>query len=464
MGFTTVSFLLYFLPITLFLYGLARWSNKEYLQNSILLIMSCVFYAWCGIQYLLLAIVMTTITYFCTVRRSKKWMVIAIVLNILILIFFKYFNFFIINIENIIQIFHKNFQISVPKIPLPLGISFIVFQLIAFTVDIYKGEKIEGGYFGTLLYMLFFPQLVQGPIVRYREMAPTLSGRTIGIEGLEKGIRRFICGFAKKVLIADNLVPMSDQIFSMSAIGIPMGYAWLGMLCYALVIYYDFSGYSDMAIGLCEMFGFHISENFNYPYISKTIQEFWRRWHISLSSWFRDYVYIPLGGNRCGEIITYRNLIIVFLLTGLWHGASWTFVIWGVFHGVFQLLERNGLKKILNKLPESVSHIYCLLVVGIGWVFFRSDTLQNAYRYIKSMFVPCAITNYYKIDVLSKMDSVFWLVLIVGMLFTMPLSKKMKKFIESHEKLSNIVYILVFLLAIAEMLGSGFSPSIYTKF
>lgn len=338
-----------------------------------------------------------------------------------------------------------------------------MFQIIAFSVDVYRGQAKEDSYMDYALYIMFFPQLVQGPIVRYKEMSSELKERIVSPHNLNYGAKRFMTGFCKKVLIADKMLAMSNATFGMTESGLPLGYAWLGILSYGFVIYFDFSGYSDMAIGLCEMFGFHIAENFNYPYIAKNIQEFWRRWHISLSSWFRDYVYIPLGGNRVEKWKIYCNLFIVFLLTGVWHGASWTFVIWGIFHGVFMLLERVGLKKCLEKIPEAFQHIYTLVIVLIGWVFFRADSLSQALTYMKAMFVPNDVT-YVQISVLKLINPEFVVTFLFAVLLSTPIMKNIFENKKWLKRAGDMICIILFVYAISTMLSTSFSPSIYTKF
>lgn len=470
MSFTTVPFMFVFLPETLLVYGCAVRGSIR-VKNRILLVASLLFYGWCGVQYLLLMLVLLAVNYMGagrirTAEAAKKgWLCILALTDIAVLCFFKYFNFFAENIEKIVQIWQPQFSFHAPQIPLPLGISFIVFQMISFLADTYRGEADADCFEDYALYMMFFPQLIQGPIVRYHEVALSLKSREISAEKTEYGVRRFIGGAAKKLLIADQLSAVSDEIFGAAAAGIPMGYAWLGAVCYAFVIYFDFSGYSDMAIGLCEIFGFHIAENFNYPYVSKSIQEFWRRWHISLSSWFKDYVYIPLGGNRAGTLKTYRNLIIVFLLTGFWHGASWTFLVWGIYHGTFQLLERLGLKKLLKKLPACFSHIYCMLAVLVGWVFFRADSLGQAGSYIKNMFIPNSV-SYRQISILKLLDTRFWFVLLAAVIFSLPAGEAINHRFSAGKArvIGNVLYAALLVISMAVMLGSAFSPSIYTKF
>lgn len=350
--------------------------------------------------------------------------------------------------------------------PLPLGISFFTFQMIAALADVYKEKTKIDNFEEFALFIMLFPQLSQGPILRYEELEKSLQERNVSGNDLKDGTRKFLTGFAKKVLIADKLSEVTDTVFGLAVSGIPMGYAWMGAISYALVIYFDFSGYSDMAIGLCRIFGFHIRENFNYPYMSKTITEFWRRWHISLSSWFRDYVYIPLGGNRKGIYYTYRNLLLVFLLTGIWHGADLTFMIWGIYHGIFVIIEKAGLKRVISKLPAFVGHFYCCIVVLVGWVFFRVENMVQAFCYIKSMFIPTNIT-YRQIEILSQLNWEIIFLMVMGCLLSAPIIKSMnEKFYKSnnYQICKDVILLLLFVVSIAAMLTSSFNPSIYTKF
>lgn len=307
------------------------------------------------------------------------------------------------------------------------------------------------------LYISLFPQLIAGPIVRYVDVEKQIAARQTSREKFYEGTIRFCIGFSKKVLIADQLAPLVDTVYS-GAYPSVFGH-WVGILAYTLQIYFDFSGYSDMAIGMGKMFGFDFLENFNYPYISKSIKEFWRRWHISLSSWFRDYLYIPLGGSRNGTFKTYINLLIVFFLTGLWHGASFNFIAWGLFHGCFLILERIGFHKVLEKLPAIVQHIYTVFVVMIGWVFFRADSLGAAIAYIGGMFMP------YGQDVINLrllVDGKYILCIIAGIFFSAPHGKFLEKI--KNGGISSVLVILLFILALCYMIGSGYSPFLYFRF
>lgn len=311
---------------------------------------------------------------------------IAIAFNILLLVFFKYTNFLIDNINSIVIPHLHLKQIDIGRIHLPIGVSFFTFHCISYLMDIYRKQTPPNRSLPSMaLYVVLFPQLVAGPIVRYKDIAGQLASRVVTTRRFSNGVNRFLVGLGKKVLIANVLSLPADKIFSIPPNQLTTPVAWIGAVCYTLQIYFDFSGYSDMAIGLGQMFGFKFMENFNYPYISNSIREFWRRWHISLSTWFRDYLYIPLGGNRCSPARVTFNLVLVFFLCGLWHGASWTFIVWGLYHGFFLGLERGIFGRLLDKLWRPLSHIYALLVVTAGWVFFRASNLDQATAFFKAM-------------------------------------------------------------------------------
>ena len=470
MNFTTVSFVFLFLPLVLIYYFLFGFIADIKYKNVVLFVASVLFYGWCGIEYLCLLAALIIVNYVFTnkiiITRSKFWLTASVVLNVLVLCGFKYLTFIFENINNFVAFCGIDSTVlPEPRIPLPLGISFFTFQIIALLADSYKGEIKSISLFELALFIMFFPQLVQGPILRYKDIGTQISVRSCKLDDIEQGIKRFIQGFAKKILIADSLTSVSNLIFENSKTGVANIYAWIGIVCYAFVIYYDFSGYSDMAVGLCKIFGFNIPENFDYPYVSKSIQEFWRRWHISLSNWFRDYIYIPLGGNRGGTFCTYRNLMLVFLVTGIWHGAQWTFIFWGIFHGIFSLIERMGLKKVLDKIPAIFRWFYCMVVVLIGWVFFRAEDMRQAIAYLKCMFIPNQY-SYRQIEILKVLDIKFVVVFLVACCICTP---KVRGVMDRVEKCKygyvfNIFYLVLFVVAISAMMGETFSPSIYTKF
>jgi len=465
MIFSSLTFLIIFLPIVFVLYS---GRNNNIWKNGVLMITSLLFYAWGGVSYSVVLILSILLNFFIgrKVRgHNKKWLIAGIVLNLLILITFKYAGFFIENISALLQL-----NIKKINIPLPLGVSFFTFHGISFLTDIYRSEKREPIRLDeTTLYICFFPQLVAGPIIRYHDIIYQIRTRTITLLGVNTGIQRFILGLFKKVVIANTAGALADQIMNVNAELLSSPAAWLGILAYTVQIYYDFSGYSDMAIGLGSMFGFKIPENFNYPYIASSIQEFWRRWHISLSTWFRDYVYIPLGGNRKGKFRTYFNLSIIFILTGFWHGATWSFVFWGVFHGFFMIMERLFLGDILKKIPAFAGWIYTMLVVMIVWVFFRIETFDAALDYVKLLFS-------FKgegITLLENLDIEKIMVLTIAILFSMPFYPKLVEKLEvPSTRLSsaflfvrmNILIPLLFLYSVMVLCGSTYNPFIYYRF
>lgn len=383
-----MTFLWLFLPVVFVLCLLIR---KPKYQNILLLIFSLFFYAWGMPYYVILLLVSVIINWICGVWM-EKWekgrtvvLIVSVVANLGLLGYFKYANFILNTIDALIP---GGNTLPRLNIGLPIGISFFTFQAMSYVIDLYRGEyKAQKNPLNLALYISFFPQLIAGPIVKYRDVNKQIVERTVTGEKIALGFRRFIYGLAKKVIISNILAISVDRIYATDMTRVNSALAWTAAICYTLQIYYDFSGYSDMAIGLGRMFGFDFLENFNYPYISSSIKEFWRRWHISMSSWFREYLYIPLGGNRKGKIRTYINLFIVFAATGLWHGASWNFVGWGLFHGFFIILERLGFGKLLEK-SKILSRIYCLLVVIVGWVFFRANDTGTAIEIIKRMFMP----------------------------------------------------------------------------
>ena len=367
MLFSSLIFLFIFLPLLIAVYYILP---KKF-SNYILLLFSLVFYTWGGVSYTIILIVSVAINFFFVkkleqnTKQKKKWLIFGLTFNILVIVIFKYLDFVIENI-NVIGGFCLNNFIGFPlkHIVLPIGISFFTFQQVSLLWDIYRNENSQKATFSNIaLYISLFPQLIAGPIVRYDDIIDQIKNRVETIELFRSGIQRFLVGLFKKIIIANSCGEIADSIMSDSIDNINTPIAWLGIIAYTFQIYFDFSGYSDMAIGLGRMFGFKILENFNLPYISQSIQEFWRRWHISLSSWFRDYVYIPLGGNRYSPFKTYFNLSIVFLLTGIWHGATWSFVFWGLFHGLLLIIEKLGFNKILKKLPRIVRWCYTILII-----------------------------------------------------------------------------------------------------
>ncbi len=466
MIFSSMLFLWAFLPITLLFYYIA---DKRY-KNIILLIVSLFFYAWGEPIYIVLMLVTITVNYAMgliinrTPKRKKIWLTLTIIINLGLLGYFKYYNMLVDTIKSV-----ANLQsLSVKEIALPIGISFYTFQALSYVVDLYRGEiKVQKNWYKLALYISFFPQLIAGPIVKYKDVCEQIDNRKCTVDKFAYGVKRFIYGLGKKVIISNSMALIVDSIFELDMNYVGTSLAWCIAICYTLQIYFDFSGYSDMAIGLGKMFGFDFMENFNYPYISKSIQEFWRRWHISLSTWFREYLYIPLGGNRKGKVRTYINLFIVFFCTGLWHGASYTFVLWGLFHGIFMIIERLFLGKILDKNPiKVINHIYTLFVVMIGWVLFRAEKLDVAVSLIKNMFVYKSnglYSMFYYVDVKSIV--IIAIAIIIG--FILPLTSKKRHFIEDTEKTSVIEIILCVLImgySMIMLISNTYNPFIYFRF
>jgi alginate O-acetyltransferase complex protein AlgI len=389
MVFSSSIFLYAFLPLVLVLTALPGLK----LRNFLLLAFSLVFYAWGEIVFVFLMLGSTVLNYFLglwvdkeTDPAKRRWAVgVAVALNIGTLAFFKYANFVVDNLNGLLTGLGLS-PIPLGRVDLPIGISFFTFHALSYVIDVYRRKWTAArNPADVALYIFFFPQLIAGPILRWSAIAPQLAKRVVTREGFADGVRRFSEGLAKKMIVANVVAVPADQIFALSKTALNPALAWFGTLCYAVQIYFDFSGYSDMAVGLGKMFGFQFLENFNFPYISQSIKEFWRRWHISLSSWFRDYLYIPLGGNRCSEERNYLNLLIVFFLCGLWHGASWTFVIWGLYHGVFLVLERTRFGNLQERLWRPLRHAYTLVAVMIGWVLFRADTFPQAAVFLQNM-------------------------------------------------------------------------------
>lgn len=412
-------------------------------------------------------------------ESGRKALILGITINLLPLAFFKYGNFLTDNINSILSALDFG-SVALDDVHLPIGISFFTFQAISYIVDIYRHEaEVQKNPVNLALYISLFPQLIAGPIVRYHDVAKEIIERRTTAADFRYGVLRFVAGLAKKVLIANNLGALADHIFSLPPGELSAGLAWLGLIAYTLQIYYDFSGYSDMAIGLGRMFGFHFLENFNYPYISRSISEFWRRWHISLSSWFRDYLYIPLGGNRVGLARNYFNLVMVFFLCGLWHGASWTFVIWGLYHGSFLVLERSPVGRLLEKLPSPIQHVYTLLVVMIGWVFFRSESIDQATEYLSAL-VNFSGLPYLDARLFAAMNTEFYLALAVGVLFATPLLPAVKNWLNNKLdcissfgvivlKGSTTAALMAWIVAMmvyssAELMSGTHNPFLYFRF
>lgn len=472
MVFSSSVFVFVFLPITLILYYLAYKIGKTtQAANVVLLSCSIVFYFWGGSRALILLLVLVLINYVCAIcmekyeAQKKIFLILAIGIDLLNLAYFKYFNFFIENAQNLLhKLFHFEVSFTVMEIALPIGISFFTFQIMSYIIDVYRREvPVQKNLVKLTLYVVMFPQLIAGPIVRYRDVMEEIENRKCDLRQVENGIKRFIVGFAKKVFLANMMGEMADIAFS-TVETLNMPYSWLGAICYTFQIFYDFSAYSDMAIGLGWIFGFHFNENFNYPYVSGSIKEFWRRWHISLSTWFRDYVYIPLGGNRKGKGRTYVNLIVVFLLTGFWHGAAWQFVFWGIYHGIFLIIERIGLENQLLKLPKVIQHLYAMIVVIVGWVFFRAENMQVAILYVRKMF-SFDFSNLRNADIVLNFNSIFILCFVVSLLCIRPMGETViAKKISCNKVVERVLYIILWYVAVVYMIGLSYNPFIYFQF
>ena len=474
MLFSSSIFLFNFLPITLFIYFVFLRKTKK-IKNYFLLLMSLIFYAWGEPKFIVMLIFSIIINWFCGLlidkysenkKRCKLLIVLTLISNLTILLIFKYLGFLVTNLNSV---FSAN--IPVPQIALPIGISFFTFQAISYVIDVYRGNgKVQKNILNVGLYLAFFPQLIAGPIVRYETIAEQINNRKENIEDFSKGTYRFLIGLFKKVLISNQMAILANVAFDSTPTSVLL--AWLCAIAYALQIYFDFSGYSDMAIGLGSMFGFKFEENFDYPYTSKSITEFWRRWHISLGTWFRDYVYIPLGGSRCNKSRAFFNIFIVWLLTGVWHGASWNFILWGLYFFVFLILEKSILKDklktldSLNIFKKILLHLYTLVIVLLGWVLFRTTSLESCFTYLKSMF---GFTNIPLIDInftryLSEKSIYF----IGGILFSIPIYKYLSKYIDKHQKLSYIIspaiMTFLFLITISFLVKGTYNPFIYFNF
>jgi alginate O-acetyltransferase complex protein AlgI len=483
MIFSSLLFLFIFLPVVLTLYYLLG----QRFRNTLLLLASLLFYAWGEVHYVFVMLLSISINY-CfglmldggTKPAMRRFVVAgAVVANIAPLFYYKYSFFFGGGINQLLVSFH------LPAIPvrsphLPIGISFFTFQALSYVIDVFRRDtSAQKNPFKLGLYISLFPQLIAGPIVRYHDVAEQITRRIHSSAIFASGIERFIMGLAKKVLIANVMADIADSIFASPGNFLTAPHAWLGIVCYTLQIYFDFSGYSDMAIGLGRMFGFHFLENFNYPYISQSLQEFWRRWHISLSTWLRDYLYIPLGGSRYGVGRTYCNLLIVFALCGLWHGAGWTFLAWGCYHGFFLILERLGLNALLAACPRLFRHVYAMLVVVIGWVFFRAETLQAGMQYLGAMFFGGDAVRIHP-WVLAKTDAMTFFFLLVAICCSIPiypyLQQRASRCLEAAPAERSLfmgtflyggkVFLLALLLSLSILyLASGtYNPFIYFRF
>ncbi len=480
MLFTSIPFIFYFLPLVILLYYLLSFSRL--VQNILLFIASIVFYAWGEVEYLILMLISVIVNTIlgiivdkCRHKKtiSKLILWITCIYNLGVLFVFKYLNFVVRNINSAIG----KEAITIENIILPLGISFFTFQALSYVVDVYRGDaKAEKNPFYVGLYIAFFPQLIAGPIIRYNTVAEQIHIRKSSIKKFSIGCTRFATGFCKKIILANAFALLADTVFNLSKAGtslyeIPVAMAWLGAIGYTLQIFFDFSAYSDMAIGLGLIFGFEFEENFNYPYISKSIGEFWRRWHISLSTWFKEYVYFPLGGSRVdNQDKMIRNTFVVWLLTGIWHGAEWTFILWGLCNFVFIIMERL-FRFEESKIPNGIKHVYTMFVIIIGWVLFRAENLYFARDYIANMFG----VNYNSFinDTTVMLIKEYWIFLVAGVLLSTPIAKRFNKLcVEGRMKVVNkcmvivypIVLMLLFIICLSYLVIGSYNPFIYFNF
>ena len=462
MVFTSINFLYCFLPTVLILYFIVP---KKY-KNLLLLISSLLFYFYGEPKYIILMIIEIVLAYFearlIEKYKSKEIFIFSIFIHVLLLCIFKYTNFLITNINGIF-----NTNISLLNIVLPIGISFYTFQIISYLVDVYKEKvKAQKNFISLATYVSLFPQLIAGPIVRYETINDELDNRKQTFNDFSSGISRFIIGLSKKVLIANVLGELCN-IFILSNEKTVLFY-WIYGISYSLQIYFDFSAYSDMAIGLGRMFGFHFMENFDYPYISKSITEFWRRWHISLSSWFKDYVYIPLGGSREGTFKLIRNILIVWLLTGLWHGSEWTFILWGMFIGILLLIEKLLLNKYIEKLPSIVRRIYTLFIIMISFIIFSGSNINESFNNIVGLFnLSNPFINKFTIHYLKD----YGLVLIIAIFLSTPILKNTIIKLKENKKINNIINILdiivlliLLVIVTSYLIDSSYNPFLYFRF
>jgi len=466
MIFSSIPFLFFFFPIFLLIYYLVPFKYK----NLILLVFSLVFYAWGEPIYILLMIFSSVVDYVNGLmiekyKDNKKiknvFMIASIIINLSLLGFFKYADFLINSINNI-------FDLSIPllKLGLPIGISFFTFQTMSYSIDVCRGEvKAEKNFLTFMTYVSMFPQLIAGPIVRYETVSKELHEREINFKHFSNGLLRFMRGLFKKVIIANNVGYLWSVLSTNPNISV-LG-AWLGIIAFTFQIYFDFSGYSDMAIGMGKMLGFNYLENFNYPYIAKSITDFWRRWHISLSTWFRDYVYIPLGGSRVKKIINIRNIFIVWMLTGLWHGASWNFVLWGIYYGILLILEKFVLKKYIDKLPNAIKHFYTIILVLIGWLIFAFEDINLLIGYAKTMF---GLNGEFINSTFIYYFTNYFIVLVIAAIFSMPTYEKLENILKNKKNvwikflLVLTVYIILLIITIAYLVSDTYNPFLYFRF
>ncbi len=473
MVFSSLLFVFLFLALNLLTYFFVRTTRTK---NIILLVFSLVFYMWGGLRYLFLLLGMSFCSWLCAImiqgsRRQKDrkmWLIIECAVLLGLLGIFKYTGFLLGNLQSL-----TGFPKTVPEIILPIGISFYTFQLLSYVVDVYRKEvKAQPAYWKVLLYCCLFHQCIAGPIVRYQTVAEEIDTRKITLNDISEGIRRFCIGLAKKAILANSCAEVADSLLANTQTA-PTAALWLGILFYALQIYLDFAAYSDMAIGMGRMVGFHYLENFNYPYIASSVQDFWRRWHISLSTFFRDYVYIPLGGNRKGTLFTVRNMFAVWFLTGMWHGASWNYILWGLYFFVFLMLERFVIKPFMEKIPSALNHIYAMLVVYFGWVLFRFENVGELGSVFAGMFgggdrAFSNMATWY-----AFLNNVFLIIFCI--IAVTPLGKMIRQYVyqsaDKQKRLATGMYwidaltpVFLLLLSLMALVGNSYNPFLYFQF
>ena len=471
MVFSSISFLFVFLPLLLAVYFLLPARLREG-RNLVLLLFSLFFYGYGGPRFLLLMLLSIAVNYAGGLlaapdrRRRRLWTGLVTAVNLGLLGWFKYAGFLGANLNRIWT------GLPVPEVALPIGISFFTFQGLSYVLDVYRGEAVaERNPLRVALYISLFPQLVAGPIVRYTTVADEIRNRRETLDAFTDGAVRFLFGLGKKMLLANQLGLLADQVYATRPEFLTTALAWLGAAAYTGQVYFDFSGYSDMAIGLGRMFGFHFLENFNYPYLSQSVTEFWRRWHISLSTWFRDYLYIPLGGNRCAHWKHIRNILVVWALTGLWHGAAWNFLCWGLYFGLLLLGEKYGWGRILERAPAALRHLYAMVLIVVSWVLFRAETLDYAVRFLQAMagFAQGGLTDgrttYYLLE--------FRWELLLAIPAAMPVKSWLQNWLESKSGAAaqallawgpKLIALGTFGLSFLRLVSSSFNPFIYFRF
>ena len=468
MVFSSYAFLCFLLPVVLILNIAVR--NVRF-RNGLLLVASLLFYAYGEPVYIILLIISILMNYLfglmVTRKRGKTILAIAVVCNIGLLFVFKYLGFVLGTIDSLTG---GGLPFSIPGIRLPIGISFYTFQALSYVIDVFRGDcEPQRNVFRLMLYVSFFPQLIAGPIIKYHDVDEQIEDREVTAEDLRAGMLRFSFGLGKKILIANVMAEAADALFAVSGASMGALAAWVAAIAYVLQIYFDFSGYSDMALGLGRMFGFHFPENFDHPYIAESVKDFWRRWHISLSSWFKEYVYIPLGGNRKGRVRTILNRYIVFILTGIWHGANWTFLLWGLWHGTFLVIEGRGMAPTKSFLRKMIRHIYTLLEVTLGFVLFRADTIGQAWNVIKAMFGFGGFAGTAYTTALSFLAPYYLLVFGIAVAGSTDIAGKIAALLMRRRRTAGMVTamsasLLILVLCFLQLASNSYNPFIYFRF